>query len=604
MSWRAKLVIWAIVLGVFVLVFMPLWLPLLPDRWFADRYYVFPRVEIDATVHQDGSMSVLERRTFDFQKGDFSFAFREFRPDYPGQIIDFSVSDDVHGPYTGDDLVIEEFAGTYKATWYYSAHDEQRTFDIRYTARCAVGAFADGAFLYWQFIPDGFDKPTEAARITVHLPGHAAEERSPGPCTAGNEPNAGRTAPETPLADGETRAWGHGPLQGNVRVIDPQTVELTIRDLEPNRFVEGSVLFPADAVPFEGIALSANGPDPDDRIVQSAAEVLAQERALAAEANATRSHVRAWDRGWKLAALLYPLLLALLVLVARWRDRVPGVPKTLPDPPEEIHPVDLAVLWEGYERGSRLDDAYRAQLLSLAQKGTIEVVAEGRVSDADDLSIRKRQRPEPGLDERFTEFLFDGSGDGPVKLSWLKASGVRARRAKEMREWARPVWKSLAKMADLRSLRFEGVTSFLAMLAMIVVGITAAVVVHRGLAAWVGIVEGLVLFAVSRSFMPTQIEDPVHHERIARWEAFRRYLLRFHTLTDAPALAVTIWERYLVYATALGIADRVVAQIQALVPAELLPSPFRGAPPGPLGLSWVRTFSTAPSAAGYASIAS
>jgi uncharacterized membrane protein len=73
---------------------------------------------------------------------------------------------------------------------------------------------------------------------------------------------------------------------------------------------------------------------------------------------------------------------------------------------------------------------------------------------------------------------------------------------------------------------------------------------------------------------------PELRERMARWRAFRRFLKRFSSLPDAPALALIIWERYLVYATALGVAKRVEKQVKALVPLEELPAPFPGAPPG------------------------
>ena len=43
---------------------------------------------------------------------------------------------------------------------------------------------------------------------------------------------------------GEIRAWGHGPLQGNVSIADPQTVVLDARDVKPYQFVEGSILLP------------------------------------------------------------------------------------------------------------------------------------------------------------------------------------------------------------------------------------------------------------------------------------------------------------------------------------------------------------------------
>ena len=43
-----------------------------------------------------------------------------------------------------------------------------------------------------------------------------------------------------------------------------------------------------------------------------------------------------------------------------------------------------------------------------------------------------------------------------------------------------------------------------------------------------------------------------------RWEAFRRYLTDFPRLDEAPPASLALWERFLVYGIAFGIADRVL----------------------------------------------
>jgi uncharacterized membrane protein len=81
---------------------------------------------------------------------------------------------------------------------------------------------------------------------------------------------------------------------------------------------------------------------------------------------------------------------------------------------------------------------------------------------------------------------------------------------------------------------------------------------------------------------------------MARWRSFRRFLTEFSSLPEAPALAVVIWERYLVYATALGCADEVEKQVKALIPPQELPSPWEGAPSGVNALAFVHSFNTVP----------
>ena len=54
-----------------------------------------------------------------------------------------------------------------------------------------------------------------------------------------------------------------------------------------------------------------------------------------------------------------------------------------------------------------------------------------------------------------------------------------------------------------------------------------------------------------------------------RWEAFRRYLTDFPRLEEAPPATLALWERYLVYGIAFGIAERVLQAAHLAMPEEL-----------------------------------
>ena len=54
-----------------------------------------------------------------------------------------------------------------------------------------------------------------------------------------------------------------------------------------------------------------------------------------------------------------------------------------------------------------------------------------------------------------------------------------------------------------------------------------------------------------------------------RWEAFRRYLTDFPRLDEAPPASLALWERYLVYGIAFGIADRVLQAAHLHMPEAL-----------------------------------
>jgi uncharacterized membrane protein YgcG len=426
---------------------------------------------------------------------------------------------------------------------------------------------------------------TAHARITVHLPGLSSSTPVEQPCVPASYQGPGRSGPTVPLTAHQVRAWGLGPLQGQVTIPNPQTVVLDITHLKPFQFVEASILFPKAAVPLEGSTSPGYGPDLSKGPLESASQVLAQEIAAAKHANTVRVRLRVVDWLWRWLALLFPPFLLAMLIGAYRRDRVRGIPRTLQEPPETIHPVDLAAMWGAWHHGLlTMQNAYRAELLHLAKEGVIEVRAEGRVSKPDDIDLLLKNLPSHPYDQEFTEYLFADEGVGPIKLSKIKATG---KRLEPLRTWTKTVGNRVERQREKRGRRWEAPAMFWAMDTLAVVAIVAAIVLHRLGVVWL-LVEAVLLWATARALLPPRLPDDAR-EQVQRWAAFRRFLKRFSSLPDAPALAVIIWEDYLAYATALGVAEVVAKQVKAVIPEEELSAAWPGASPGLAGFSWAYT---------------
>jgi uncharacterized membrane protein len=571
---------WLILIIVVCAVVLPIGIPL----WIAlsAKSYDFPEVRIDATVQPDGSIDLVEKRTFDFD-GQFSFAF--FTISEPPQMIQgFTVREgDRQIPFA------DESSYEFKARWNFAAEDEQRTFTISYRVLCAVDVWADTAHLDWQFIGTGWEVPTDHAFIRVHLPEAAANpkriERPISPCTPA--PSAA-PAETRPLAPGETLAWGHGPLGGDVRVPDPQTVTFEISDLPEFTFVEGSIVFPETAVPLS-YQTPAEFRETIVAIEAEAAETANAERRVLLAEEAQRDARRRFL--WFLMAGVVVAFI-LLVLIARLRDRVRGVPKILQSPPEDIHPVELAQMWAVANGTLGMSNVYRTQMLHLARVGAIELQAVGHVTDPKDFRVRLRDMKdvEP-RDVEFLEFLFPKSTDDDIGLSSLKPTGQRKT---ELREWWKLVDSSGKSVLRglLPSLRWESLTTTLLGIGAVAAGGLMAGLIQSPVGLLL-IPVGLIGMTIAHILIKPRIGEQ-GRERMAKWRAFRRFLTEFSSLPEAPTMAVVIWEQYLVYATALGVADQVEKQVKALIPPEELPSPWQGAPSGVNALSFVHSFNTVP----------
>jgi uncharacterized membrane protein len=553
LSGLLKRLAWIAILAVFTAGF---WAPFV-IRYFVEKDYSFPEVTIDATVRPNGDLLLEERRTFDFHNGPFSNAY--FQVDDPNDgVKDFSMAevntDGSETPVTPDWANPTPY-GYFEARWSYSAEDEERTWVFRYRVERAVDAYADTAHLYWQFIGTGWEKPTGHAVITVHLPGT--------------------------LQPSEVRAFGHGPLNGEVSFVDPQTVRFEANDIPPLNFVEGSILFPVSVVPGANV-----------QPVSKLQETLDQEGRWAAEANALRDR-HELQRGWVLGLLIaVPLVLALFVLMGRFRDRIVEAPRTLEQPPED-DAVQGSLLWSAWLGHLLPQNAYRTQLLHLANVGAIELKAEGRVSDPKDITLVRKKDPsdlESKTDRDFMTLLFGKDVDAveEVSIRHPKPKSVGSEAPfKRYSVW----WNGVkARSGDvLRRIqkgdaRIESTGSAIVAVSSGLYGIWTAKFGVGGPVGWWLVPEALVSLYLALRIIPARVERPIR-ERIAKLAAFRRFLKRFSDLPNAPAMAVIIWEQYLEWAVALGVAAQVEKQVRALVPVESLRSPIPGGPTGLAGFN-------------------
>jgi hypothetical protein len=55
----------------------------------------------------------------------------------------------------------------------------------------------------------------------------------------------------------------------------------------------------------------------------------------------------------------------------------------------------------------------------------------------------------------------------------------------------------------------------------------------------------------------------------ARWQAFRRYLTDFSRVEDSPPASLALWEQFLVYGIALGVAEQVLEAARLHAPPEI-----------------------------------
>ncbi len=489
--------------------------------------FSLPRVAIAADLDRDGTMRVVERITYDF-RGRFTYGTRPI-PGGPFVIEDVRVTED------GREL--EQVGAPYNLRWFFSAADERRTFTISYTVRNAASVGPDVAELYWKWV--GEDHPgIGTVRVDLAVPSGA----------------------------GRVRAWGHGELTGTVTVSGDR-VRWAAPDVPAGSFVEGRV-----AVPTTRFDTPASGAPRLDRIVE-------QERAWAASADAARraaTRAAEADRGRRAVATVgVPVLVALgiavfVFLFVRY-GREPAAPdvgeyvRDLPDDPPAI--VDTLRHW-----GRVQPLAFGATVIDLAQRGFLTITEEHTERplwfDATDYRFRRTDRPTDdsvlGFEAAVLDRLFD---TGPETTQSALTAAARAN-PRVAQVWWRDFRGRVRREFDRRSYQVGDRSGiFVANVACaLAIGAAGALALSWG-AWWVGaagVVWGLTQVGLTRLL---RRRTPLGARRAAEWEGVERFLRDFSALEDAPSGHLVLWERYLVYAVALGVSARLATAMAARVPA-------------------------------------
>lgn len=534
-------------------------------------------VEVEAEVRPDASMRVTEHITYDFD-GEFHNGTRTIpRGDY--RIVEVSVRDRNTGrplPFEGD---------AYDLAWHFDARDEQRTFDITYTVLGAVKVGSDVGELYWKFVGPGHPGIGRVA-VVVDLPGSGVD----------------------------VRAWAHGPLNG---LVEPEgsRVRASVDRVPAGQFVELRVTQPASD--FTDAAALSTG----EVLLPS---VLAEEQRFADEANARRARAAEAERRREQVAdavgVLAPIvavagLVLFFVLWTRYgrehrvQHDVGEYLRDLPDDP----PAFVGMLREW---GSVAPSLLSATLVDLAQRGhlTIEEMREDRWILPDKVDWRFTVATPRAGREGSQLLPFEATilarlfAEGPTTTHSAFTAWCRAHRTDAQRWWE-DVKKQLRDEFKERSYIEGGkglvyVANMLA--AMAVIGIGVGAVSVGSLIGLVAIASGVV-----QAFLTPLLRrrTPAGRQRLEEWEAVERFLRDFSELEEAPVGHVVLWERYLVYAVALGVTAAVARALAARIPAEVAAgsggfAPWYVGPHGPGALDSIGSLSDFASSVGPAIVAS
>lgn len=547
---------------------------LLPAVARADGYSM-TQTYISATVEADGSLTVVEGRQFDFDD-DINGVFWEINTGTNQQggtagvdVLSVEEGDTafnkVDSANKGDSGVYTiEQAGDGVRIKVFSPHEsgDSAIYYVSYTMTGAVMNWADTAELYWKFVGDGWSADSDDVEMEVYFANAAAG---------------------TAAVKGDNfRAWGHGPLTGDVSLdADEPMVTYTIPCVHEGEFAEARIAFPSDWVP----QLAASG---EERM----STILSEEKEWADEANARRAHARMIANALAVLSVVAAVAFTGTIVMLKLRKRKPKPlfqDEYFRDVPSADHPAVLSALMSWNEVP---DQAYIATLMKLTDD---RVVKLEEATETKKKGLLRREKEEQTYritvtDEAWKAAKKDGIDRDVLKVFFAGVKpdkdGVRSRTFSELEEYASERTTSVGdkledyqntvkgKLADSEYVASDGIV---AMVFCLVLGILVAFVPVGSIfftdgaqanitAAVISVPIVLVGIGVGLTFRRF---TPEGAEVAARCKALKHWLEDFTRLKEAVPGDLVLWNKLLVMGVALGVSKEVLRQLAEAVPPEV-----------------------------------
>lgn len=340
-----------------------------PRVAFAEDYSM-PQVNIDATVGTDGSLHVVEERTFAFSGGYSSARFSLDLP-YDGTLV-------VNGVWMGDPDDIDQNGNvistplrnvTFDQDWregggpsvssyavdkprdtiyvYFNSADEACTITLDYTVEDALGVYRDVGELYWTYVASNWDTDSQNVTLNVHIPVPTDTVATPGE---------------------DVLAWGHGPQDGAVAINADGSVTCTCPTVRAGQYAAVRLVFPSPWLVDVPIEVRQK-----HQTVAILDDVIQEEEGWTDVASEQQGNWLSAKAG--LAGFSILLLLAVFVLWAcigkehRPRGKGGFEPEKL-DSWMDMHPAVAGRLWR-FDRESASD--VTAAVLRLAAEGYVSI---------------------------------------------------------------------------------------------------------------------------------------------------------------------------------------------------------------------------------------
>ena len=571
---------------VYVLLFFILWIMLtsinVQSEANSDDLYL-NSLNFDAQVKENGEMYVTE--TWDIDIHNTNTLFKTFKTDkskYSG-IKDVKVTNVTNGvaPLTEIDQYMYHVTnncyygmlnddGNFEIAWGVGLDNESdnRIYQISYIVEDAISKYSDYAELYWQFVGEDFEIDAKKIKGTITLPSFAEVKEN-------------------------IKVWGHTEdLNGEIYVTDLNKIEFTVNNFNAGRYVEVRSLFPTEMISY-----SQRGADKE--ILN---DVIEEETKWANEANTRRTINKTVPI---IIVTIFSVILIVLTikmiksLITRIK-KTKTLKKIEPTeniiyfreiPREDATPAEAMYILKNIKNNLLSTDIgkiFSATLLDFNLKGILDFKVEKMTFGRENITITLLDKEKisnlNSLDETvIANFLLEAiekKGENN-RITLKKLESYIRNNTSKIITLEKKLDKAVKKELENKEIRnekeakeYEKVSQSSSLYILgIVFGLMfiAPVVISISVFSLIAIIPFIILcianiVSISMELNKINVYTGKGIDEAEKWKGLKKYMEEFSLIKEKEVPEIILWEKFLVYATAFGIADKVLKQLKIVYP--------------------------------------
>lgn len=529
-------------------------------------------LDFDVQINNDGSMDVTE--TWDISISQTNTLYKSFKTDTSkySDITDVTVKEITNGQ-NNNFTKTDEWAYHVTKNYYYGTENEDgdfeigwgvgidnsrgtRKYEISYTVKDAITKYNDYSELYWQFVGKDFEISADKITGTIYLPSNVTNQE-------------------------DIKVWGHTEdLNGTIYATDTNKIEFELNNFRSGRYVEVRTLFPTELI-------ISSGRTKNKEILQT---VIKEETKWADQANARRER-QEWINKYLPIILFIGIILINIILIIVYVKKIIKYSKKL----KELKKYESTTKLEYYRdlpdenstpgeamkilnmninafTSSNFGKVFSAIMLDLALKGYLEIKQEKNSKGKENINIYVLKQVSDGLkpsEARIMTFVKDA------------AKGKEVITLKELEKY---IEEHPTKIQNLLKGTYDAVNNQLIKEQIIDSEIQKEYKKYKDIQmsyivaiiflfffTWIAFAIPLIIFTID-AIMCGKIAKKLNVltqkgvDMQEQWKGLKKYMEDFSMLDRREVPELVIWEKYLVYATVFGVAEKVIKQLKIVYP--------------------------------------